>query len=140
MNNNKPYTIEDLEAILDKLPTEVYLKDNEGRYIYANKALKNRLNISDSEIIGKTCDDIFTANIDDCILYDMEYNTKSLKENLTFEFLKRIELERELELFIETASDLCAITRRDGSFKKITNKWTEILGWSDHMFLKAWYS
>lgn len=137
MNNNKPYTIEDLETILDKLPTEVYLKDNEGKYIYANKALKNRLNISDSEIIGKTCDDIFTANIDDCILYDMEYNTKSLKENLIFEFLKRIELERELELFIETASDLCAITRRDGSFKKITNKWTEILGWSEEELLNS---
>ena len=30
------YTIEDLEFILDKLPYQIWLKDNEGKHIYIN--------------------------------------------------------------------------------------------------------
>ena len=48
------YTIEDLEEILDKLPYQIWLKDDEKKYIYINKLGAEKLGISKEEIIGKT--------------------------------------------------------------------------------------
>ncbi len=35
--SSRNYTIEDLEALLDKLPYQVWLKDKDGKHIYINK-------------------------------------------------------------------------------------------------------
>ena len=48
------YTIEDLEEILDKLPYQIWLKNDQKRYIYINKLGAEKLGISKEEIIGKT--------------------------------------------------------------------------------------
>ena len=48
------YTIEDMEEILDKLPYQIWLKDDEKKYIYINKLGAEKLGISKEEIIGKT--------------------------------------------------------------------------------------
>ena len=48
------YTIEDLEEILDKLPYQIWLKDDEKKYIYINKLGAEKLGISKEQIIGKT--------------------------------------------------------------------------------------
>ena len=48
------YTIEDLEELLDKLPYQIWLKDDEKKYIYINKLGAEKLGISKEEIIGKT--------------------------------------------------------------------------------------
>lgn len=54
--------------------------------------------------------------------------SKELKEEIN----KRIESEKELELFLETANDLYGILDKTGVFKKITKQWTEILGWNEY--------
>ena len=48
------YTIEDLEFILDKLPYQIWLKDNEGKHIYVNKLGAEKIGLSKEEIIGKS--------------------------------------------------------------------------------------
>lgn len=48
------YTIEDLEEILDKLPYQIWLKDDQKRYIYINKLGAEKLGLSKEQIIGKS--------------------------------------------------------------------------------------
>ena len=50
--NSKPYTMEMLEDILDKMDTITFVLDNEERYLYANKALENLYNKKREDIIG----------------------------------------------------------------------------------------
>lgn len=57
--------------------------------------------------------------------------SKELKEELN----KRIESEKELELFLEKANDLYGVLDKKGVFKKITKQWTEVLGWSEEDIL-----
>ena len=47
------YTIEDLEQLLDSIPYEVYLKDADRRYRYANKASADRVGLNKKDLIGK---------------------------------------------------------------------------------------
>lgn len=55
MNNaNRLYTIEDLEVILDNLPCSIYIKDNQGKYIFANKFAADISGLEKHHIIGKT--------------------------------------------------------------------------------------
>lgn len=49
----KNYTIEELEQLLDSIPYEVYLKDTDGKYRYANKASADKVGLKKEEIIGK---------------------------------------------------------------------------------------
>lgn len=53
-STNRLYTIEDLESILDALPCSIYLKDSEGKYIYANKFASDVSGLEKHLIIGKT--------------------------------------------------------------------------------------
>lgn len=55
--NSKTYTINDLEDILDSLPSSIWMKDKDGRYIYVNKNFCDAMNRSKDEIIGKTDSD-----------------------------------------------------------------------------------
>lgn len=52
------YTIEDLERILDKLPFQVWLKDEDGNYIYTNKMFADKLGLEKEEVLGKSDYDI----------------------------------------------------------------------------------
>ena len=52
-NIERNYTIEDLEQLLDSIPYEVYLKDINGRYLYANKASADKVGMRKEQIIGK---------------------------------------------------------------------------------------
>ncbi|MGN0145297.1 MAG: ATP-binding protein [Clostridium sp.] len=47
------YTIEELEQLLDSIPYEVYIKDVDGKYRYANKASADRVGLKKEDIIGK---------------------------------------------------------------------------------------
>lgn len=53
-SNNRGYTIEDLENILDNIPYQIWLKDSEGKHIYMNKLGAESLGLSKEDIIGKT--------------------------------------------------------------------------------------
>lgn len=52
--SNRDYKIEDLEKLLDNIPYEVFIKDDEGRYKYVNKYFYKKKGYSKEKIIGKT--------------------------------------------------------------------------------------
>lgn len=52
--SSRNYTIEDLEALLDKLPYQVWLKDKDGKHIYINKLGAENIGLSKEDIIGKS--------------------------------------------------------------------------------------
>ena len=52
------YTIEDLEAVLDKLPYEVWLKNEEGKYLYINKLGAEKVGLSKEQILNRSDYDI----------------------------------------------------------------------------------
>ncbi|MDK2562635.1 ATP-binding protein [Romboutsia sedimentorum] len=54
-----------------------------------------------------------------------------LCEQLKIENKKRSNTENTLELFLSTAADIMGIVNLDGYLKKVTPKWTEVLGWSE---------
>lgn len=51
--NNRLYSIEHLEEILDRIPYEIWIKDVDGRHIYGNKLFCEKANITKEELIGK---------------------------------------------------------------------------------------
>ncbi len=57
-SNQRLYTIEDLECVLEQIPYEVRIKDKEGRHIYINQRGMNKIGLQKDEIIGKTDEDI----------------------------------------------------------------------------------
>lgn len=63
MINERNYTIEDLEELLDKIPYEVYIKNSDGVYNYANKATVDRIGLKREEVIGKKDYDIRTPEM-----------------------------------------------------------------------------
>ncbi|WP_315081888.1 ATP-binding protein [uncultured Clostridium sp.] len=65
-----------------------------------------------------------------CDVIGVIIKNKCLYSTLNTELNKRMESEKELELFLETATDLCAIAKDDGYFIKVTDNWTKVLGWS----------
>ncbi|WP_242984706.1 PAS domain S-box protein [Clostridium taeniosporum] len=65
-----------------------------------------------------------------CDIIGIIIDNKCLYSTLKKELSKRMESEKELEMFLETATDLCGIVSDDGHFVKVTNNWTEVLGWS----------
>ena len=48
------YTIEDLEAVLDKLPYQIWIKDKDGKHIYINKSGAENIGLPKEDIIGKS--------------------------------------------------------------------------------------
>ena len=53
-NNQRLYTIEDLECILEHIPYEVWIKDKEGKHVYINKKGANKIGLEKEDIIGKS--------------------------------------------------------------------------------------
>lgn len=77
--NNRKYTIEDLEAILDMLPYQIWLKDSEGRHIYVNKLCAEQVGISKEEMIGTSDYEIRDyETAEQCIETDKMLNDKDI--------------------------------------------------------------
>ena len=51
---DRGYSIEDLEAILDEIPYEIWLKDKDVKHVYINERARTALGLKKEEIIGKT--------------------------------------------------------------------------------------
>ncbi|QOX62129.1 diguanylate cyclase [Anoxybacterium hadale] len=51
--------IKRLEMLLDSLPFDVWMKDREGRYLYANKSISDDTGIPKDEIVGKSAIDLY---------------------------------------------------------------------------------
>ncbi len=57
-----------LQAILDNSPSLIYVKDREGRYLTANRALELLLGRGSKEILGRTDHDLFPKEVADSLL------------------------------------------------------------------------
>ena len=77
---DREYTIENLEYILDKLSSQIWLKDHEGKYIYINKSGVEQLGLPRDQIIGKTDYEVLNYEIakqcaeTDRVLIDKNYH------------------------------------------------------------------
>jgi PAS domain S-box-containing protein len=67
---SKSYNIGDLELILDNIPLIAWIKDINGKYVYANKRYADVLCIDKSEIIGK--DDSYIWDINQSNIFKNE--------------------------------------------------------------------
>lgn len=56
------YNIDDLEKLLDSIPYEVYLKDDNNKYIYVNKSFEKSYGKKREEILNKNADELFTKS------------------------------------------------------------------------------
>ena len=54
-----------LEQVLDAVPTPIYHKDAEGRYIAVNKAFAEAAGLERDQIVGRTAEDIYPAEFAD---------------------------------------------------------------------------
>lgn len=125
------YTIEDLEALLDKLPYQVWLKDKEGKHIYINKLGAEVIGLPKTDIIGKSDYEIRDYNMakkcdetdkklmeSNDKIYDLEYNNVDgqdtcrnvykfkINENTNKEIIiggvaSEVSIERNLQLELE---------------------------------------
>ena len=57
-DNQRLYTIEDLECILEHIPYEVWIKDKEGKYVYINTRGANKIGLDKKDIMGKADNEI----------------------------------------------------------------------------------
>ena len=49
------------QAFFDNSPNPIFMKDRQGRYLYANKQFKQALRVTDEQIKGKRDDEVFSA-------------------------------------------------------------------------------
>lgn len=75
--SNRLYTTEDLETILDNLPSSIFIKDSDGKYLYVNKFAADISGLEKHQIIGKT--DFDLKNNEEAIKA-LATDRKSLKE------------------------------------------------------------
>lgn len=69
----KQYTLEDLEKVLDNLPYKISLQNDQGKYIYVNNSLADKVGMKKEDLIGKTPLDILGE--EDCKIFDKALNT-----------------------------------------------------------------
>ncbi|MGL4913047.1 MAG: ATP-binding protein [Romboutsia sp.] len=117
--------IEDYKKVLDKEIEylgvyNIKLKDEFMGIINIAYKSGNNPRFNQDDFIKYTCSQIATI-----------IKNHRLSQQVKTENKRRVKIEEELELFLETAVDLMGIIGIDGCFKKTTSKWTEILGWSE---------
>ena len=54
-----------LQGILDNSPAGIFLKDMEGRYLLVNRHYEELFRVSKTDVVGRTDDDIFAADVAD---------------------------------------------------------------------------
>ena len=50
-----------IQSLIDTIPSPIFLKDADFRYMKCNRAFENSMGIKESDLIGKNAHDIFTA-------------------------------------------------------------------------------
>jgi len=62
----RPYNVEEanlLQAVINAVPTPIFFKDAEGRYLGCNKAFENYVGLSKQELVGKTVFELFDPKL-----------------------------------------------------------------------------
>jgi PAS domain S-box-containing protein len=85
-----------LQAILDNLPSAIYVKDIQGRYLFINRQFERLVHLTKAEIIGKTDEEIFPAE------HFQAQDIKALEANTPIQFDKKMPLEEGLYTYIAT--------------------------------------
>lgn len=62
-----------LQSIMDNSPAVIYVKDIEGRFIFINKQFSELFHINNKDILGRTLDQVFPAEIADVMKKNDEY-------------------------------------------------------------------
>jgi len=52
-----------LQTIIDNVPVMIYVKDRDGRYVFANKAWSQIIGVDEDELVGKLASDILPSDI-----------------------------------------------------------------------------
>ncbi|WP_252227163.1 PAS domain S-box protein, partial [Clostridium sp. ZBS2] len=78
-------TIEDLENLLDNIPYIIWIKDEEGRYKYANKLATEKLDLEQKNLLGKKNSDFK----DNEILKNWPDNERKILEEKSCAYFKR---------------------------------------------------
>ncbi|MBW6409464.1 PAS domain-containing sensor histidine kinase [Clostridium weizhouense] len=89
INKDKYYSLEDLEMLLDNIPYKVWIKGEDGKFKYVNKAFENILSVNKEDIINMKSSECFSKEINDYLeKRDMEIlNSKTgilIEENIIF--------------------------------------------------------
>lgn len=137
----RQYTLEDLEDLLDSIPYEVWIKGEDGKYKYVNNSYSQKIGVNKEEIIGKN--DYELMNITEQYQKNSTYSLEDEKDSdnecirkltivLKEEIRKRVEIEHELKLILETSLNLWGIVDKNGIIKKVNNRWTEFFGWTEN--------
>ena len=106
------YTIEDLEELLDNIPYEVWLKDENGKYKYANNVCLERVGLERKDVIGKTDKEIKDSRFAEICRKTDEY-VKKTGTGITFEEHSTID---EKEVYYEVYKKAFVRKNRDEKF------------------------
>lgn len=91
-NFKQKYTMEDLETLLDNVPEELWIKNENGNIIYANKTYCKKIGLSKKDILGKTEFDFRDENSAKKCFAGDEY---VLKNNKSYSALEVVHINGE---------------------------------------------
>ncbi|XOB62368.1 ABC transporter substrate binding protein [Campylobacterota bacterium DY0563] len=93
------------KVLVDTLPNPIYYKNKEGKFIGCNKAFSELVNMSKSEVIGKTAKDFFppdiafrNARIDEEIMATLGTNTSEMTLHTPSNHMKHIIINKAVYL------------------------------------------
>ena len=134
------------EGLMD-INNRSFIKDKKNKHI---KYLGVYNIVLNNEFIGIMTIGYKSGNIPLYNLYDhikdicseigIIVNNFRLSQEVKKEFDRRVEIENELELFLDTATDLIGIIDEKGNLKKINYQWSKTLGWSNEELLSMNYA
>lgn len=92
-----------MQSIFDNTGSVIYMKDQEGRYLYINKMFERTFNLSNEMVKGKTDYDLLPKESADACC---ESDSNIIKQGETSEFIEEISQEDGLHTYISVKSPL----------------------------------
>ncbi|WP_052356783.1 ATP-binding protein [[Clostridium] dakarense] len=99
-DDNKLYNIDALENALDIIPSAIYIKDENDKFIYTNKYFTDHISIDKMNILGQKFKDISEVNEYEYISYIEKKVIKSKKPRLIETIVKKGDNPSHLDMFM----------------------------------------
>ncbi|SCJ63748.1 Alkaline phosphatase synthesis sensor protein phoR [uncultured Clostridium sp.] len=96
LKEEEVYSKADLEKILENIQLLVWIRDLDGKYIFANKAYCNKFGLNKEEILGKRDRDIFCE--EEAIIIEEE-DRRLIEEKSSIRNEEKLRLNNKLTLF-----------------------------------------